>query len=64
MTERDIERFAPASMLPHMDESADHPSVRNWTEDEFSKWVASHRKELKDLVCSSTTYRDATFCDS
>jgi len=62
MTNRDIERIAPSSMLPHVDEPAACPQIRDRVDDELSGWVASHKEEVRNLVCGSTLYRDAVFC--
>ena len=63
MSGRDIERTQPESIMPHSEEQA-CPSGENWPDDEFSRWVVSHRAEVKTLVCGSRSYGETTACRS
>lgn len=63
MAVRDVERYAPAPRLPHLDEPEVCPPVQDWVDDEFGSWVTRHEKEVRNLVCSSTRYQDEVFCD-
>jgi len=36
--------------------------LRGWPEDDLAGWVASHRDEVKRMVCDSSAHRDAAFC--
>jgi hypothetical protein len=61
MIGRDFERIAPEPMLPHEEEHV-CATVENWPEDEFAHWVASHRDEVKTLVCGSLSYGELGVC--
>ncbi len=36
--------------------------VRGWPEDELAGWVASHRDEVKRIVCDTSEHTDDSFC--
>jgi hypothetical protein len=36
--------------------------VRGWPEDELADWVASHRREVKRMVCESSEHENDSFC--
>jgi len=63
MIGRNIERIAPESMIPHMEEKG-CPTIENWPEDELAHWVGSHREEVKTLVCGSRSYGEIAACSS
>jgi hypothetical protein len=62
MIGRDIERVGPETMMPHLSDQAACPAVENWPDDEFARWVVSHRDDVKTLVCGSLHYRDTVDC--
>lgn len=64
MIGRDIERTESESIIPHREEKTVCPTIENWPDDEFSRWVASHRDEVRTLVCSSVYYESMAACRS
>jgi hypothetical protein len=48
------------SSLPK--EEATCPKVKGWRENAFSEWVASHRTEVRSLICNAPKYTEASFC--
>lgn len=39
------------------------PGVEVWPEeDDFGRWVASHRDPVRSVVCNTPEYRDLPFC--
>jgi hypothetical protein len=62
MKTRDIERIMPEGMVSVEHETATCPSVKGWPDNAFSEWVASHRTQVRGLVCSEPKYTDAPFC--
>lgn len=62
MKDRDFETIVPESMMPHGPESSLSGCIEDWPDDDFSRWVVTHRGELKDLVCNSTLYEGSRFC--
>ncbi len=62
MSQRDFERGIGDKMMPQMKQAASCPSVMGWPEDDFSKWVASHRDETKNVICRSSEGRNVGFC--
>jgi hypothetical protein len=63
MKTRDIESMIPESMLSIAHEAATCPSVKGWPDNAFAEWVASHRDQVRGLVCSEPKYTDAPFCN-
>lgn len=63
MGRRNIEKIVPGEMVPHREEPAGGSLFRDWSDDEFGRWVSTHREELKDLVCGSASHKDAMFCE-
>ena len=63
MKTRDIERIMPESMVGVKHESATCPSVKGWPDNAFSEWVASHRTQVQDLICSEPNYTEAPYCN-
>lgn len=39
-------------------------AVFGWPEDELAHWVASHRDDVKRMVCTSPQHRDESFCQT
>jgi hypothetical protein len=64
MKSRDFETMVPEAIYPHTEEANDCPAVRNWPDDEFSRWVVSNREELMNLVCESSHYKYTAVCVS
>ncbi|MBI5248409.1 MAG: hypothetical protein HY912_02845 [Desulfomonile tiedjei] len=62
MAIRDIETLVPCVMLPHTDDFSAYEPTENRPEDDFSRWLISHREEMKNFVCSSSSYKDEAFC--
>ncbi len=62
MKSRDFETMVPEIIYPHAEDVVACPSIHNWPDDEFSRWVVSNREELKGLVCSSSSHSDIAFC--
>jgi hypothetical protein len=62
MNTRDIERITPEGMVSIQHETATCSSVKGWPDNAFSEWVASHRTQVRALVCSEPKYTDAPFC--
>ena len=57
----DPERIVPGSMMPHRD--ARHVAIaREVPKDAFGEWVASHKNEVKGMICGMADYKDAAFC--
>jgi hypothetical protein len=63
MTGRNFEQALPESIMPHSEDQA-CSSVENWPDDEFARWVVSHRAEVKTLVCGSRSYGETIACRS
>ncbi len=63
MKTRDIEQIMPDDMLRTDHEPTRCPSVRDWPEDAFSKWVASNRTQMQGMVCREPEYIDSPFCE-
>ncbi len=59
---RDLARSIGDKIMPHTKQAASCPSVTGWPEDDVSKWVASHRKETKDIICRSSQGKNVAFC--
>ncbi len=39
------------------------PNIEVWPEeDDFGRWVASHRDRVRSVVCSTPEYADTPFC--
>ncbi len=57
----DAERIVPDTMVPHL--ATRHvETARATVKDEFGDWVASHKKEVKGMICGMAEYKDAPFC--
>jgi hypothetical protein len=54
MNLRDFAKHIGDKMMPHKKQGANCPSIMGWPEDDLSKWVASHRKETKGIICCSS----------
>lgn len=62
MRGRNFEMIVPDSVVPHETELAVYPGIQDWPDDEFSRWVVSHRAELRDLVCTLPLHSNGGFC--
>ena len=62
MNLRDFAKNIGNKVMPHIKRGANCPSIMGWPEDNLSKWVASHRKETKGIICRSSQGKNTGFC--
>ncbi len=64
MKTRDPERIVPEKLNVYSSGIDACRSVKGWREDDLANWVATHRREVKRIVCGSSKHKKADYCSA